>query len=53
MRGEKIRRREFLRKLGGWLAASAGLLITGTLPGSKGVGSPCGHPAKYYRKLAG
>jgi hypothetical protein len=48
-----MHRREFLRRLGGWLAASALLLVTGksAVPGSAAVTG--GHPARFYRKLAG
>ncbi len=53
MKEKKFDRRVFLRKLGGWLFVSAGVLLAGTLPGLRGVKSPRGYPARHYRKLAG
>ena len=53
MKERKLDRRAFLRKLGGWLIASAGMLLAGSVPGMKGMKSLGGYPARHYRKLAG
>jgi hypothetical protein len=48
-----MHRREFLRRLGVWLAASAVFLLTGKPAGPGGAAGSAGHPARFYRKLAG
>ena len=53
MKEKKLDRRAFLRKLGGWLFLSVGVLLAGNVSRLQGVKSLGGYPARHYRKLAG